>query len=141
MNSADSDRERRLVFGRTSIIVECLLLFITFPIFFSYFCRLGAQCYKCKEWGHIKRDCPTCDKKDSQGLESSMTVAENTVDPRDILIIFKEDTYSQDDCVLNLGATNHICSRRKFFETFQESKEGLSLCLTGPSVTSWGWER
>ena len=73
------------------------------------------QCYKCKEWGHIKRDYPTWDKKDSQGLESSTAVARNTEDPGDILTIFREDTYSQDDWVLDLGASNHICSRRNFF--------------------------
>jgi len=25
-------------------------------------CRKRMQCYKCKEWGHIKRDCPHCSK-------------------------------------------------------------------------------
>ena len=86
-------------------------------------CGKGVQYNKCKVWGHIKRDYPTWDKKDSQGLESSTAVTENSEDPGDILIIFREDTYSQDDWVLYPGATNHICSRRKFFETFQESKE------------------
>ena len=29
----------------------------------------------------------------------------------------------QDDWVLDSGTTNHICSKREFFETFQELKE------------------
>ena len=41
MNSTRSDKRRRPIFDRTSIIVKCLYLYIIFPIF-SYFCRLGA---------------------------------------------------------------------------------------------------
>ena len=57
-------------------------------------CEKKVQSNKCKEWGHTKRDCPTWDKKDSQDLESSMAIAENTEDHGDILTIFMEDTYS-----------------------------------------------
>ena len=87
-------------------------------------CEKRVQCYKCKKWGRIKRDYPTWDKKDSQGLESSTVVVENTKDPGDILTIFREDTYSQDDWILNSSATNHIFSRENVFEMFQESKKG-----------------
>ena len=78
-------------------------------------CRKGMQYYKCKVLGHIKRACPTWDKKDSQGLESSTVVVENTKDPGDILTIFREDTYSQDDWILDSSAKNHIFSKRNFF--------------------------
>jgi len=64
--------------------------------------------------GTHKAGCPTWDKKDSQDLESSTAIAENTEDPGDILTIFREDTDSHVDWVLDSGATNHICSRRKF---------------------------
>jgi len=46
-------------------------------------CGKGVQCYKRKEWRRKKRDYPTWDKKDSQGLGSSMTVAESTKEPGD----------------------------------------------------------
>jgi len=96
------------------------------------------QCYKCKEWRHIKRDCLTWDKKDSKSLESSTALAGNTEDPEDILTIFREDTHSQDDWVLDSGATNHICSRRKFLETFQESKEGTFFLPSGSKCDIMG---
>jgi len=58
------------------------------------------NCEKCSatsvRCGDTKQHCPTWDK-DSQGLESSTTVAGNTEDPGDILTIFREDTYSQGD--------------------------------------------
>jgi len=88
--------------------------------------------------GTHKADCPTWDKKDSQSLESSTLLAGNSEHPGDILTIFREDTYSQDDWVLDLGATNHICSRGNFLRRFKNQKKVLSLCLTGPSVTPWG---
>jgi len=33
-------------------------------------CKKKVQCYNCKEWGDIKRNYPTWDKKDGQSLES-----------------------------------------------------------------------
>ena len=89
---------------------------------FSLFFLKGEKIWFCISIGMW--DCLTWDKKDSQSLESSMAVAENTEDPGDILTIFREDTYSQDDWVLDSGATNNICSMRNFFETLQEYKEG-----------------
>ena len=85
----------------------------------------GVQCYKCKEWGHIKRDCPNRSEKDGQGSDNSTTaVMEDTVNLGDILTISRGNTFSRDDWILDSGSTNHICSVRELFDTFQESKGG-----------------
>ena len=82
----------------------------------------GKQCYKCKEWGHIRVDCPLLKEKDDKGSDCSMAgVAQVSDDFGEILTVSKGNyTYSQRDWILDTGSANHLCFRREYFDTFQE---------------------
>ena len=87
----------------------------------------GVQCYGCKEFGHIKRNCPR--RKDGNGPNNYVGVAE---DYGDILTVSEGiNTSPCDDWILDSGCTMHVCSRRDYFETFQESKGGSLFMANG----------
>ncbi|KAK9937625.1 hypothetical protein M0R45_014403 [Rubus argutus] len=82
----------------------------------------GKQCYKCKEWGHIKPDCPLMKEKDDKGSDNSMTgVVELSNDFGEFLTVSKGNyTCSQNEWILDTGSSHHLCSRKEYFDTFQE---------------------
>lgn len=82
----------------------------------------GKQCYKCKEWGHIKPDCPLLKEKDDKGSDCSMAgIAQDSNDFGEFLTVSKgKYTCSQRDWILDTGSANHLCSRREYFDKFRE---------------------
>jgi hypothetical protein len=80
------------------------------------------QCYKCKEWGHIRPDCPLLKEKDNKGPDNSMTgVVELSNDFGEFLTVSKGNyTCSQNDWILDTGSSHHLCSKKEYFDTFQE---------------------
>lgn len=94
----------------------------------------GWQCYKCKEWGHIKKDCPTWNKKDGHG---STAVADYN-ESGELLTVSIGNTSSHGDWILDSGSTHHICSRKEYFEKFQESKGGSFSLPDGSKVDVMG---
>ncbi|PRQ51350.1 putative RNA-directed DNA polymerase [Rosa chinensis] len=99
----------------------------------------GKQCYKCKEWGHIRPDCPLWKEKDDKGSDCSMTgIAQASNDFGEFLTVSKGNyTCSQRDWILDTGSSHHLCSRREYFDTFQEVKgfvtwgDGTRRCVMG----------
>ncbi|KAF7147414.1 hypothetical protein RHSIM_Rhsim03G0207400 [Rhododendron simsii] len=89
----------------------------------------GVQCYSCKEFGHVKRDCPLRKNKGKKFDDASSASSLVVADDGDLLTISEGiNTSSRDEWILDSGCTMHVCSKKEFFDTFQE-KDGGSLFL------------
>lgn len=83
------------------------------------------QCYRCKEFSHIKRFCPLNKnkKKDEAGSSVNFCVAKE--DFGFVLTISEgKNTSPSDAWVLDSGCIMHVCSRKDYFDTFHECKDG-----------------
>ena len=76
----------------------------------SKYSEKGRQCYGCKEWGHIKSNCPHSTK------DASLAVV--TLDCEDVCTVFTRGTSSPDEWVLDSGSAYHICSKQEYFDEF-----------------------
>lgn len=89
----------------------------------------GVQCYYCKEFGHVKRDCPLRKDKGKKCDDASSCNSLVVADDGDCLTVSEGiNTSSHDEWILDSGCTMHVCSKKEFFDTFQE-RDGGSLFL------------
>ncbi|GFY94110.1 hypothetical protein Acr_09g0005560 [Actinidia rufa] len=89
----------------------------------------GVQCYYCKEFGHVKRHCPLRKDKGKKCDDASSCNSLVVADDGDCLTVSEGiNTSSHDEWILDSGCTMHVCSKKKFFDTFQE-RDGGSLFL------------
>ncbi|GFY95706.1 filament-like protein [Actinidia rufa] len=89
----------------------------------------GVQCYYCKEFGHVKRDCPLRKDKGKKCDDASSCNSLVVADDGDCLTVSEGiNTSSHDEWILDSGCTKHVCSKKEFFDTFQE-RDGGSLFL------------
>ncbi|KAF7140776.1 hypothetical protein RHSIM_Rhsim06G0083000 [Rhododendron simsii] len=90
----------------------------------------GVQCYSCKEFGHVKRDYPLRKYKGKKFDDASSANSLVLADDGDLLIVSEGiNTSSRDEWILDSGCTMHVCSKKEFFDTFQEKDSG-SLFLS-----------
>ncbi|GFS32179.1 hypothetical protein Acr_00g0021180 [Actinidia rufa] len=89
----------------------------------------GVQCYYCKEFGHLKRDCPLRKNKGKKCDDASSCNSLVIADEGDLLTVSEDiNTSSHDEWILDSDCTMHVCSKKEFFDTFQE-RDGGSLFL------------
>ncbi|KAF7150288.1 hypothetical protein RHSIM_Rhsim02G0024600 [Rhododendron simsii] len=89
----------------------------------------GVQCYSCKEFGHVKHDCPLRKNKGKKFDDASSASSLVVADDGDLLTVSEViNTSSRNEWILDSGCTMHVCSKKEFFDTFQ-GKDGGSLFL------------
>ncbi|GFY89238.1 hypothetical protein Acr_06g0011780 [Actinidia rufa] len=88
----------------------------------------GVQCYYCKEFGHVKRDCPLRKDKGKKCDDASSCNSLVVANDGDCLTVSEGiNTSSHDEWTLDSGCTMHVCSKNEFFDTFQERDDGSLL--------------
>ncbi|KAM7494450.1 hypothetical protein LguiB_029059 [Lonicera macranthoides] len=95
----------------------------------------GKQCYKCKQWDHIKWYCPL----NKEGDTSDATIAcADEGNFGDALTISKCNSLSQSDWILDSGSSNHICFKKKYFDSFKEHVNSSLTLSNGNKCTVMG---
>ncbi|KAM7459649.1 hypothetical protein LguiA_033944 [Lonicera macranthoides] len=95
----------------------------------------GKQCYKCKQWGHIKWYCPL----NKEGDTSNATIAcADEGNFGDALTVSKFNSLSQSDWILDSGSSNHICFKKEYFDSFKERANSSLTLPNGNKCTVVG---
>lgn len=81
----------------------------------------NVQCFKCKGYGHIKKDCPTKGDESNENKCECAFVAEG--DDCDVLTI-SENMDANSDWYLDSAFTTHICYQNDCFDLLQEGVAG-----------------
>ena len=76
------------------------------------------QYHRCREWGHIRRNCPLVKRKDDGGSEDGSIAVATEVNFGDALTISKGKSSNQHEWILDSGSSNHICSVKEYFVSF-----------------------
>ena len=102
--------------------------------------RRGVQCYECKDFGHIRKYCPH--RKGNDGGDKDSGDKGSLVllgDDGDVLTVSEgKHTISRDDWILDSGCTNHVCSKREYFNEFQKGNLGKVSLGDGSSCKIMG---
>lgn len=84
--------------------------------------RKRVQCYYCKKFGHIRRDCPKKkDKGESQvqsKSDANVVVAQSSDDAETVLIV--SDSQISEKWILDTGATFHVSTSREMFSSYEK---------------------
>lgn len=91
----------------------------------SRYSEKGMQCFGCKEWGHIRSNCPL-NKKEP---DASLVVV--TLDCEDVCTVFNQGTNSPGEWILDSGSSYHVCSERGHFDRFQDTKNEIVSLADG----------
>ncbi|WRX29262.1 zinc finger protein [Theobroma cacao] len=90
----------------------------------------NVQCFKCKRYGHIKRDCPTKRDESNENKSECAFVAEG--DDCDVLTI-SENMDANSNWYLDSASATHICYQKDCFDLLQEGVAG-NLTLGNKSI-------
>nr|KYP40490.1 Retrovirus-related Pol polyprotein from transposon TNT 1-94 [Cajanus cajan] len=93
----------------------------------------SVRCYKCKEVGHIRKNCPQLKKERNINASAAVVRSSATVsgessdegDGRDVLTI--STTGFADTWVMDTGASYHMTFNRKLFNSFKEWNGSVKL--------------
>lgn len=72
--------------------------------------RQSVQCFNCRKYGHMKRNCPNPKLKKSKNRKA-----------------IKDTPKGSDAWVLDSGSSIHVCSRKDYFDEFEQSRGFVSL--------------
>jgi hypothetical protein len=81
----------------------------------------GPQCYKCKEWGHKRAECPEL-KKDS-GTASVMIARQDDSNSDGDILTMSSEKSCEETWLLDSTSSSHLTPRKEWFLSYIE-KEG-----------------
>ncbi|WRX29264.1 hypothetical protein QQP08_021751 [Theobroma cacao] len=87
----------------------------------------NVQCFKCKGYRHIKRDCPTKGDESNENKGECAFVAEGDV------FTISENMDANSDWYLDSAFATHICYQKDYFDLLQEGVVG-NLTLGNKSI-------
>lgn len=76
----------------------------------------NVQCFQCKGYGHIKRDCPTKGDENNKNKGECAFVAKG--DECDVLAILK-NMDANSNWYLDSASATHVCYQKDYFDLFQ----------------------
>lgn len=81
------------------------------------------QCYRCKEWGHIKRECPELKGGASANLA---TRGDNSDSSSDALVLSDRRSTKTEAWMLDSACSFHATPNREWFSSYKSSEFGLA---------------
>jgi hypothetical protein len=83
--------------------------------------KKGPQCYKCKEWGHKRAECP--ELKNDSGTTSVMIARQDDSDRDGDVLTVSIEKSCEEAWLLDTTSSFHVTPRKKWFLSYKE-KEG-----------------
>jgi hypothetical protein len=93
--------------------------------------KKGPQCYKCKEWGHKRVECPKL-MKDS-GTASAMIARQDDLDSDGDVLTVSSEKSCEEAWLLDSASSFHVTPRKEWFLSYGE-KEGDLVHLVDDSA-------
>lgn len=96
----------------------------------------NVQCYRCKGFGHIKRDCP---KKTGDERNGELNLLINDYESELLAVLEGMDAISCDEWYLDSACVTHVCSRKDYFDSLQERLAGTLTVGNKSKVSVMGY--
>nr|AAP53866.2 retrotransposon protein, putative, Ty1-copia subclass [Oryza sativa Japonica Group] len=91
----------------------------------------GARCYKCHEFGHIRRNCPLLKKR--KGGIASLAARGDDSDSGSHEILTVSDEMSGEAWMLDSASSYHVTSKREWFSSYKSGDFGVVYLGDGTS--------
>ncbi|UYV62168.1 hypothetical protein LAZ67_1008103 [Cordylochernes scorpioides] len=81
--------------------------------------KQGVKCYRCSKIGHIAKDCRSSINRDYKADKSYSRKKDSFKSPSENMLMAFNAVSSEDEFILDSGATHHVCKNRQWFTSFQ----------------------
>ncbi|UYV65700.1 hypothetical protein LAZ67_3005179 [Cordylochernes scorpioides] len=81
--------------------------------------KQGVKCYRCSNIGHIAKDCRSSNNRDYKAYKSYSRKKNSFKSPSENMLMAFNAVSSEDEFILDSGATHHVCKNRQWFTIFQ----------------------
>ncbi|UYV83888.1 hypothetical protein LAZ67_X000522, partial [Cordylochernes scorpioides] len=81
--------------------------------------KQGVKCYRCSKIGHIAKDCRSSINRDYKADKSYSRKKDSFKSPSENMLMAFNTVSSEDEFILDSGATHHVCKNRQWFTSFQ----------------------
>ncbi|UYV81752.1 hypothetical protein LAZ67_20002198 [Cordylochernes scorpioides] len=81
--------------------------------------KQGVKCYRCSKIGHIAKDCRSSINRDYKADKSYSRKKDSFKSPSENMLMAFNAVSSEDEFILDNGATHHVCKNRQWFTSFQ----------------------
>ncbi|UYV81507.1 hypothetical protein LAZ67_20001380 [Cordylochernes scorpioides] len=81
--------------------------------------KQGVKCYRCSKNAHIAKDCRSSINRDYKGDKSYSRKKDSFKSPSENMLMTFNAVSSEDEFILDSGATHHVCKNRQWFTSFQ----------------------
>jgi hypothetical protein len=84
--------------------------------------KKGPQCYKCKDWGHVRKDCPELKK----GVANIVVSKKDDSDSDGDLLVLSSEKSCGEAWLLDSASSYHATSNKEWFSSYSEGDFGLA---------------
>ncbi|UYV81355.1 hypothetical protein LAZ67_20000905, partial [Cordylochernes scorpioides] len=81
--------------------------------------KQGVKSYRCSKIGHIAKDCRSSINRDYKADKSYSRKKDSFKSPSENMLMAFNAVSSEDEFILDSGATHHVCKNRQWFTSFQ----------------------
>ena len=90
----------------------------------------GPQCYKCKKYGHIKRNCPMVNDIHKHKTRRTQATRDSSVESVGLVAENALTTVKEaKNWIIDSGATSHMCCDKNEFNQFSRLEEHVQISL------------